>query len=68
MVIFFTEADLVSFGEYMMSAQRRKSFDSTQPGTGTIEERLAMVHESDLSNWAYLESITPENTNNQEIN
>lgn len=52
MVIFFTEEDLVSFGEYMMSDQRRKLYEEhPEIGSENIEERLKSVHNADLANW-----------------
>jgi hypothetical protein len=57
MVIYFTEEDLISFGEYMVSPQRRQLFrDKPNPEGLSLDERLAMVHDADLSNWAYLAS------------
>lgn len=53
MVIFFTEEDLVSFGEYMMSDQRRKLYEEhPEISSENIEERLKSVHNADLANWA----------------
>lgn len=49
----FTMNDLVSFGEYLLSNKRRKSFEAN-PVAGdypTIEERLSLVHKEDIDNW-----------------
>lgn len=57
MVIYFTEEDLISFGEYMVSPQRRQLFESHPDPSGiSLEERLGSVHDADLSNWAYLQT------------
>jgi hypothetical protein len=73
MVIYFTEEDLVSFGEYMVSPQRRQHFEShPEPTDLSLEERLSGVHDSDLANWAYIVSmnkqINDEVTNPSTIN
>lgn len=55
MVIYFTEEDLVSFGEYMVSPQRRQIVkDRPNPDGLSLDERVSSVHEFDLTNWAYL--------------
>ena len=57
MVIYFTEEDLVSFGEYLLGEDRRKLFESIEDPNGrSVHERLSEVHDSDLANWAYLVS------------
>lgn len=67
MVIYFTEEDLVSFGEYMVSPQRRKHFEShPNPPDLSLEERLSEVYDADLSNWAH--SRTIQNQMEQEMN
>lgn len=57
MVIYFTEEDLVSFGEYMVSPKRRHLFETHPEPTSalTIEERLSYVHDADLANWAHIQ-------------
>lgn len=67
MVIYFTEEDLISFGEYMVSEQRKKLFEShPDPTNLSLEERLSVVHDADLSNWAFLQTTKEQITN--EIN
>lgn len=49
----FSEAQLVSFGNYMVSEERKKSFEASKdlhPGV-TVEERLSQVHHADVENW-----------------
>lgn len=49
----FTEAELVSFGNYMVSEERKNSFEASKdlhPGF-TVEERLSQVHHADVENW-----------------
>lgn len=55
MVIYFTEEDLVSFGSYMISKDRRKFFE-LDPTVDDIAltEKLGRVNETDIQNWAYL--------------
>lgn len=48
----FTEAEIVSFGKYLLSAQRTKMFrDQYNEDNISIEERLAEVYDSDMRNW-----------------
>ena len=74
MVIYFTEEDLVSFGEYMVSPQRRQLIkDRPNPNGISLEEKLAIVHDIDLTNWAYLASTNRQvmdevNNDNKIIN
>lgn len=57
MIIYFTEEDLVSFGNYMVSAERKKFYEMHPDPSGTsVEERLSTVHDADIQNWAYLQS------------
>ena len=54
MVIFFTEEDLVSFGEYLLSDERKQKLEENWPDTSEIlESNLKKVHDADLANWAY---------------
>ena len=53
MVVYFNKKDLVSFGEYLLSDERKQSIidhpdASTMP---PVEERLKMVHQLDYANW-----------------
>lgn len=58
MIIAFTQKDLISFGQYLMSERRRKSFTRTSidaemdgrelPPTN---ERLKNVYHADVENW-----------------
>lgn len=43
----YTEADMVSFGKYLLSAKRKKSY---APGP-TKKERLRSVNDVDIENW-----------------
>lgn len=59
MVIFFTEQDIVSFGEYMIS-QKRKDFYINNPTIqNNLEELLSQVNNVDLENWMKI-SNTPQ--------
>lgn len=44
----FTEKDLVSFGNYLLSKGRAQSFRKSPVPK---KERLQVVHKSDLDNW-----------------
>ena len=62
MIIFFTEQDIVSFGEYMVSKERKQLYEEHIIETtgsldlDTLDEKLKHVHDSDLANWNYLVS------------
>lgn len=43
---FYTEAELVTFGEYLLSDERRLRFVGQSPA-----ELLKMVHDADIENW-----------------
>jgi len=61
MIIYFTEEDLVSFGEYMVSPQRTQMVrDRPNPDGIPLNARLTIVYDADLTNWAHL-----ANTNKQ---
>lgn len=72
MIIYFTEEDLVSFGNYMVSKQRRDLYEAhPEPNGMSVEEHLSTVHDADLTNWAYLQStyaqINKEITNEEKV-
>ncbi len=47
--------DLVSFGNYLLSKERRKCFEThPEPPKGlTLEERLSVVGHWDIENWKH---------------
>lgn len=61
MIIYFTEEDLVTFGEYMVSPQRKQIIrDKPNPEGVSLEERLSKVYEADLTNWAYIMNMNKQ--------
>lgn len=47
-----TEQDLISFGNYLLSDERRKLFEAKETSNGlSTEERLKQVGHWDLENW-----------------
>lgn len=60
MIIFFTEQDMVSFGEYMVSKERKQLYEEHMIETigsldlDALDEKLKHVHDSDLGNWNYI--------------
>ena len=56
MVVFFTEQDLVSFGNYVLSNVRKENIlaHSTEESEEVVAQRLQNVSDADLANWAYL--------------
>jgi len=48
----FSEKDLVSFGEYLLSQKREDSLKSSElSNQPSLEERKRFVFDSDLANW-----------------
>lgn len=64
MITFFSEADLVSFGTYMVSELRKTHIRNNTPPTENIEEILSTVTDLDLTHWAHL--ITSKQDKNNE--
>ena len=53
MTVFYDEKDLVSFGNYLLSEERKEAFKNNpnfQNGE-LLEERLSAVHHADFENW-----------------
>lgn len=55
MVTYFNKKDLVDFGNYLLSEERKRLFENHPEPVGTLEERLSKVHHSDIEN--FLEKI-----------
>lgn len=55
MVTYFNKKDLVNFGNYLLSEERKKLFESHPEHISSLEERLSKVHHADVEN--FLESI-----------
>ncbi len=53
MITFFDNSDMVSFGNYLLSKDRRDLFDNNPnfPNGDRLQERLSEVHDSDFDNW-----------------
>lgn len=52
MLVFFTEDDLLSFGEYMVSDARRKKIeDHPDVKEDEVDNVLKTVHRADLVSW-----------------
>lgn len=49
MVTYFNKKDLVNFGKYLLSEERRELFK--QMSEELLEERLKMVHDADVENF-----------------
>lgn len=50
---FYTEKDLISFGKYMVSKERKKRYKNHPefPNNDRLKERLREVNHADLCNW-----------------
>lgn len=55
MITYYSQDDMASFGQYLLSEERRSLF-SQHPdlGNSNLEERLSKVHDSDFQNWMLL--------------
>lgn len=60
MVTYFNKRDLVKFGNYLLSEERKKLYEShtremIRIGTDPLptEERLKMVNHADIANWIH---------------
>mgnify|MGYP001004308453 FL=1 len=51
MVTYFNKKDLVDFGNYLLSEERKRLFENHPEPVGTLEERLSKVHHSDIENF-----------------
>jgi hypothetical protein len=59
MVTYFNRKDLVSFGSYLLSENRKSRFvesykEKIRQGSDnplSVEESLSMVHHADVENW-----------------
>jgi len=58
MVTYYNKKDLVKFGEYLLSDERKASFEETErlykeQGQNPLpaSESLKFVHDADLANW-----------------
>ena len=60
MVVLFSEEDMMSFGEYMIS-DMRKHYITNHSTKEEIEERLKTLHPADLAEWARLRNQEIQN-------
>lgn len=56
MIIFFTEEDLVSFGEYLLSKERELAVTDSGDDIAKIKFNLSHVSAEDLTTWAQLQN------------
>lgn len=69
MIIFFSEQDLVSFGNYMVSDLRQRRYAAnTELDADAIPGLLARVNEQDLADWAYIDNQQKQTTAQSESN
>lgn len=62
MITFYSSTDLISFGNYLLSEERRETFKQHPGFTNDelLEERLSRVSHADFENWSII-------TNNGDI-
>ena len=53
----FTEDQLVSFGQYLLSEEREKRIKSTRIRNSSIKNRMRDVHHADFENWLAKEEM-----------
>lgn len=52
MVTTFNKTDMIDFGRFLLSKERRAAFEATQEhATTPLEDRLGDVHAADFKNW-----------------
>lgn len=56
MIIFFTEEDMISFGNYMLSEERAQNVNILLEKGLIQEDKKNVVNENDLQNWAMIKS------------
>lgn len=54
MVVYFNKKDLVNFGKYLLSEERKKLIEQHPEPTRTTEERLKDVSHADIENFLLL--------------
>ena len=47
----YKKKDLISFGNYLLSKERKKRFKQYTHPFLTVKERLLEVHHADIENW-----------------
>ena len=62
MITLFTEDDIISFGQYMLSDLREAHIRNNAP-EDKVEEALKSVNSIDLAHWAHL--ITSKKNNDE---
>jgi hypothetical protein len=61
MVTYFNKKDMISFGEYLLSEERREDFENLARERSIhgmdnplpVDESLAIVHHADFENWKH---------------
>ena len=57
MVTYYNRKDLVSFGTYLLSEERKRRYEEFDlvrgPSGPPAEERLKTVNHADIENWLY---------------
>ncbi len=52
MVLYFNKRDVINFGKYLGSEERRQRFIKHPDPTGLpLDDRLAIVNRADVDNW-----------------
>ena len=52
MVTYFNKGDMISFGNYLLSDERRELYKNhPDPPSLSLEERLSQVDRTDIDNW-----------------
>lgn len=67
MIILFSEEDMLSFGSYMISTNRRKFYEQMSSSNEELQAKLGVVNEEDLASWAYMANKKLSEQNNEEV-
>ena len=51
MVTYYNKGDMISFGKYLVSKERREYYERNPKVDLSLEDRLAMVSRTDVDNW-----------------
>ena len=52
MVLYYNRGDLVKFGDYLLSEQRKQRFiNHPDPPGGSLEQRMSKTDKADIDAW-----------------
>lgn len=57
MITYFTEEDMFTFGQYLLSDVRTNAVKESCKEDENIENKLKNIYKADFENWAYLNKL-----------